>query len=137
MLQTLIAFANTAGGVLLLGVENRTKRVAGVAEPLREEERLANLIADRIESRLVPTIEIVAWRSVQVIAVEVYPSQNRPHYLKNLGPEIPRSRLACPATSRTVGRNRVVRNCHALSLFRAQALLRPSRRQVEHPDVVD
>lgn len=86
-LQTLIAFANTAGGVLLLGVENRTKQVVGIADPLREEERLANLIADRIEPRLVPTVEIVAWRSVQVIAVEIYPSPNRPHRLKNLGLE--------------------------------------------------
>ena len=49
VLQTLIAFANTAGGLLLLGIENRTKKVLGIADPLREEERLANLIADRIE----------------------------------------------------------------------------------------
>jgi predicted HTH transcriptional regulator len=87
VLQTLIAFANTAGGVLVIGVENRTKRVRGVSDPLLEEERLASLITDRIEPRLVPNIEIVAWRSAQVLVVEVYPSSNRPHWLKNLGPE--------------------------------------------------
>lgn len=87
VLQTLVALANTAGGVLLIGVENRTKEVRGVADPLREEERLANLIADQIDPRLVPTVEIVAWRKAQVIAVEVYPSQNRPHYLRHLGVE--------------------------------------------------
>ena len=87
VLQTLIAFANTAGGLLLLGIENRTKKVLGIADPLREEERLANLVADRIEPRLVPAVEIIAWRSVQIIAVEIYPAPNRPYYLKNLGPE--------------------------------------------------
>jgi ATP-dependent DNA helicase RecG len=87
VLQTLIAFANTAGGILVIGVENGTKRVRGVADPLEEEERLANLISDRIEPKLVPSMEIGVWRSSQVIVVEIYPSPNRPHWLKNLGPE--------------------------------------------------
>jgi predicted HTH transcriptional regulator len=59
VLCTLVAFANTAGGTLVIGVEDRTKRVWGLADPLKEEERLANLISDRIAPRLVPTIEIV------------------------------------------------------------------------------
>jgi len=87
VLHTLIAFANTAGGVLVIGVENRTKHVRGVSDPLPEEERLASLITDRIEPRLVPNIEIIAWRSAQVIVVEIYPSSTRPHWLKNLGPD--------------------------------------------------
>jgi ATP-dependent DNA helicase RecG len=87
VLQALIAFANTAGGILVIGVENRTKEVRGVSDPLLEEERLASLIADRIEPRLVPNVEIVAWRSVQAVVVEIYPSSARPHWLKNLGPE--------------------------------------------------
>jgi len=86
VLQTLIAFANTAGGLLLFGIENRTKKVLGITDPLREEERLANLIADRIEPRLVPSVEIIAWRSIQIIAIEIYPGASRPYYLKNLGP---------------------------------------------------
>ena len=59
----------------------------GVADPLKEEERLASLIADRISPRLLPTIDVVAWRSAQLIVVEVFPSSNRPHYLKSLGPD--------------------------------------------------
>ena len=86
-LQSIVAFANTAGGILVLGVENGTKHVRGITDPLKEEERLASLIADRIEPRLVPSVEIVAWRSIQVIIAEIFPSQNRPHCIKNLGPE--------------------------------------------------
>lgn len=87
VLSTLIAFANTSGGLLIIGVENGTKRVRGLADPLLEEERLANLISDRIAPRLVPTVDVISWRSSHVISVEIFPSSSRPHFLKNLGPE--------------------------------------------------
>ena len=35
--------------------------------------------------RLVPEIEILPWRRTQVLAVQVYPSPSRPHYLKREG----------------------------------------------------
>ncbi len=84
-LKTIVAFANTAGGVLLLGVEDRTRHVRGVREPLNLEERLANLISDRIVPRLMPEIEILPWRRTQVLAVQVYPSPARPYHLEREG----------------------------------------------------
>ena len=86
-LRTIIAFANTAGGTILIGVEDRTRRVRGVSSPLELEERLANLLSDNVIPRIVPEIEILSWRRTQVLAVQVYPSPTRPHYLKRLGPE--------------------------------------------------
>lgn len=59
----------------------------GLLDPLKEEKRLASLISDRIAPRLIPTVDVIAWRSAQLIVVEAFPSSNRPHYLKNLGPE--------------------------------------------------
>ena len=47
-LKSIIAFANTAGGTLLLGVEDRTGHVRGVEDALDLEERLANMISDSI-----------------------------------------------------------------------------------------
>ncbi len=87
VLCTLVAFANTAGGSLVIGIEDGTKNVRGLADPLKEEERLASLIADRISPRLAPSIDVVAWRSAQLIVVEVFPSPSRPHFLKSQGPE--------------------------------------------------
>ncbi|MGA2252818.1 ATP-binding protein [Terracidiphilus sp.] len=86
-LKAIVAFANTSGGVLVLGVEDGTKKVKGIQNILAEEERLANLIADSISPRLVPSIEVMPWRKTQVLAVEIYPSANRPHYLNRLGAE--------------------------------------------------
>jgi ATP-dependent DNA helicase RecG len=40
ILKTLVSFANTAGGRLIIGI-NDDKEVVGVQSPLDEEERLA------------------------------------------------------------------------------------------------
>lgn len=85
-LKAIVAFANTSGGTLLIGVEDKTRHVRGVSDPLDLEERLANLISDRIAPRLVPEIEILAWRRTQMVALRVHPSPSRPHYLVREGP---------------------------------------------------
>lgn len=86
-LKAIVAFTNPSRGVLVLGVEDGTKKIKGIPNKLAEEERLANLIADSIYPRLVPFIEVMPWRKTQVLAVEIYPSANRPHYLNRLGAE--------------------------------------------------
>lgn len=85
VLKTLVAFANTSGGTLLIGVEDRTRHVRGVGSPLDVEERLASLISDSITPRLMPEIEILPWRRTYVIAVTVFPSPTRPHHLTRQG----------------------------------------------------
>ena len=48
---------------------------------------MASLISDHIAPRLMPEIEILRWRRTQVLAVQLHPSANRPHYLKREGPD--------------------------------------------------
>ena len=85
-LKTIVAFANTAGGTLLIGVEDRSRHVRGVSDPLDVEERLANLVSDRISPRIVPGIELLPWRRTQVLTLDVHPSPSRPHHLVREGP---------------------------------------------------
>lgn len=85
IIRTIIAFANTSGGVILIGVEDKDKTVFGVSNPLDIEEKLVNLISDTISPRLIPSIEIVSWRNKQIIAIEVFPSPIRPHFKTSLG----------------------------------------------------
>ena len=87
ILKTITAFANTAGGVLLIGIEDRSRAVLGLENPLDEEERLCNLIADSIEPRLAPEVAIINWKGRTLLAVEVYPSPLRPHWLRAQGME--------------------------------------------------
>jgi predicted HTH transcriptional regulator len=87
IIRTVVAFSNGAGGTIIIGVDDRKRSVRGVPDPTRTEELLANLISDRIQPRLVPEIHIIPWRKTCVIALRVYPSSLRPHYVKTAGPE--------------------------------------------------
>lgn len=84
-LATVIAFANTAGGKVVLGINDKTHHIIGIEDPHLFEERISSLISDSIEPLIVPNIEIIPWRDTHVVSVEVYPSSSRPHYLKGKG----------------------------------------------------
>ena len=84
ILKALIAFANSAGGRLVIGVAD-DKQIVGVENPLDEEERLCNLIADSISPRLVPNIELVTLDDKTLMVVEVFLSNSRPHWLNTEG----------------------------------------------------
>src|SRR6056297_2282931 len=86
VLKTLTAFANTAGGRLVIGV-TEDRRIIGVADPLKEEERLCSLIADSISPRLVPNIEMITMDDKTLLIAEVFLSNARPHYLRSEGVE--------------------------------------------------
>ena len=86
LLKTLVAFANTAGGRLIVGVAD-DRQVLGVANALDEEERLCSMIADNIAPRLVPNVEMITVEGKTLLVVEVFVSGSRPHWLKAEGPE--------------------------------------------------
>ena len=86
ILKTLVAFANSAGGRLVLGVDDG-HHVVGIDKPLDDEERLANLIADSIAPRLVPNIELLTVEGKTLLVIEVFLSGTRPHFLKSVGME--------------------------------------------------
>ena len=87
ILATLIAFANTAGGKLVLGIEDTHHHIIGIDSPHLAEQRLASLISESIVPTLVPSIEIIGWKDIHIMVVEVYPSALRPHYMKCKGLE--------------------------------------------------
>lgn len=86
VIRTLVAFSNTAGGRLLIGVEDGSHEVVSVENPLDEEERLCSIIANSIRPRLVPNVELIAAGEKTLLGVEVYPSGSRPHWVKHEGP---------------------------------------------------
>lgn len=85
IVRTIVAFANSAGGTVLVGVADRTRDVVGVADPLDAEERLANIVVDSIEPRIAPQIEILPWRDTAVVAIRVHPGSGRPYHVAREG----------------------------------------------------
>lgn len=86
VLRTMCAFANTAGGTLVFGVED-SGTVAGVGDALAFEQQLASIVSDGIAPHVVPEIDIVAWREMQLVVVTVFPGPGRPYHLVALGPD--------------------------------------------------
>lgn len=86
IIKTVIAFANTASGLIVIGVQDRTKKIVGVLNTLDEEERLINAISDSIAPILVPNVEIQTYRKKELILIHV-PHVAGPYYLKSAGPE--------------------------------------------------
>jgi ATP-dependent DNA helicase RecG len=70
VLKDLIAFANTAGGTLVIGVED-DRRVAGLPDALAAEEQLASLVADSIAPALLPELELATHEGRDVLIARV------------------------------------------------------------------
>jgi len=85
VLKTLVAFANTAGGTLVVGRDDGGT-VTGLPDPHRDAERLANAVAEGIVPALLPDIEVVQSgdKALLVVHVARWPG---PFYLKAEGPE--------------------------------------------------
>lgn len=79
--KSLVAFANTDGGRLLLGVKDNGK-IAGVKS---EEEYYMVEAAAKIYSNPEIPFEVQQWEAEgkTVLEVKISPSENRPHYAEN------------------------------------------------------
>jgi ATP-dependent DNA helicase RecG len=86
ILKAIVAFANTSGGAIVIGVKDKTKEIIGIEHVLQEEERLASVIADSIRPLLIPDIQIRSYRNRELIIILV-PHIAGPVYLKATGLE--------------------------------------------------
>ena len=84
IIKAVIALANTSGGNIVIGVEDKSKKIVGVKNPLLEEERLASAIADSVEPLLIPDIQIMSIRTKELLIIQV-PHMAGPFYLKSAG----------------------------------------------------
>jgi len=84
--KTIVAFTNTAGGKLLVGVTD-DGIICGVDNVLLPDymDRISNMLHDKVHPLVVPDIYSYAIEEKNIIVVEVYQSQLKPHFLKNLG----------------------------------------------------
>lgn len=84
IIQTIIAFANTAGGILLIGVKNETKEIVGLSNILQEEEKIANSIADSVSPLLIPNLQFCSFRDRDILIITV-PYSPSLYHLKSKG----------------------------------------------------
>lgn len=80
IVKTVAAFANTAGGTIVVGIEDTTKKVVGLENPLQDETRIVDKIAQSISPFIMPNIEIRTYRRKTVIVINVFYSPG-PYYV--------------------------------------------------------
>ena len=85
--KALIAFANTAGGKLIVGVENKSHKIVGVSDAGQVIDTIANALTDSVKPLIVPDIYQVTLEGKVVVAAEVFPGSNCPYYFKSKGKE--------------------------------------------------
>ena len=84
--QTICAFANRAGGYLLIGVSDGGEVIGLNSEDINMYlEKIPNLIHDTIFPMLIPEIYSVTISNKAVLVIQVYPGSNLPYYLKRKG----------------------------------------------------
>ena len=88
-MKTIVAFANTQGGKLIIGVDDKEHHVVGVEndELFQLMDRIANSVSDCCEPQIIPEIEPQTLDGKSVIIVSVEAGKNRPYYLKSKGKE--------------------------------------------------
>src|SRR5688572_6254686 len=70
ILKTIVAFANTAGGTLIIG-RSAEGQILGVSDVFKAEERLVGAIAENIQPSIFPEIEIVTEQDKHLLIVRV------------------------------------------------------------------
>lgn len=84
ILQTIVAFANTAGGTLVVGIKDKTKEVVGLSDILKQEERISSALADSVTPLLSPNFQFFTWRGRDVLLISVA-HQPVPYFIKSQG----------------------------------------------------
>jgi predicted HTH transcriptional regulator len=87
--RTVIAFANSQGGNLIIGVDDRTRDIIGVDSDnvFQVMDSIANAVSASCVPQIVPDISFQTIDGKTVVVARIEPGANRPYYLKTEGKE--------------------------------------------------
>lgn len=88
-LKDIIAFSNSSGGKVILGIEDETGIVYGIGEqsPFKLSDAISNMISDACTPQIEPDILIKTMENKTVLEIEVVAGKLRPYYLAGKGKE--------------------------------------------------
>ena len=84
-LKDIIAFSNSTGGQVIVGIEDETCIVYGIGEqsPFKLSDSISNMISDACTPQIEPDISIQTIEDKTVLVIDVAPGKFRPYYLAN------------------------------------------------------
>jgi len=81
--RTVVAFANTKGGRIILGVDENNGKLISVTEPIKSQETISNHIAQYCDPRI--EVNFQYSDALKVLVVDVPEGSEKPYYLKDEG----------------------------------------------------
>lgn len=89
VIKTAVAFANSGGGRLIIGVEDQTRKIIGVTEKesLELPDQLTNALHDSIEPQIAFEVEHYNHQGRHLIVIDVFPGGQTPYFVKTLKKE--------------------------------------------------
>lgn len=87
-MKSVIAFANTTGGYLIFGIEDKTQEIIGIPKDIifQEMDAITNAISDSCEPVIIPDVYPQTVDGKTVIVVAITAGKQRPYYIKSDGP---------------------------------------------------
>ena len=87
LVKDVIAIANTRGGrgYILFGVEDKSRRLLGLSEPMLQEERIQQIIYNRSNPPVPVQVEQECLDGFPLLVLTVFKSQHRPHQMLQTG----------------------------------------------------
>ena len=88
-LKDVIAFSNTSGGKIFIGIDDETNIVYGIGEhnPFKLSDSISNMISDACVPQIDPDITMKTIEEKTILEVEVPPGKFRPYYFESKGKE--------------------------------------------------
>ena len=85
--KSIIAFANSSGGKMIIGIDGVSREIIGVNEKdvFQIMDNIANAVTDHCEPQIVPDITFQTIENKCIVIIEIYPGVSRPYYFKKLG----------------------------------------------------
>jgi len=88
-IKSVVAFANSTGGKILIGIDDKTREVVGIPTGKAFEliDKITNAISDSCSPQIIPDIILQTVQERTIIIVTIYPGKQRPYYVTTLGKE--------------------------------------------------
>lgn len=88
-MKTVVGFANSAGGKIIIGVDDKTRELVGIQEDevFKLMDKVTNAISDSCTPQIIPDVTLQTIEDKTTIVVEIYPGRQRPYYISSEGKE--------------------------------------------------
>lgn len=85
--KDICAIANSKGGrgYLIIGIEDKTKRIIGIGDLELSEEKIQQIISSRIEPPVPISLEFIEYENKKVAIINIYDGPQKPYQMRDNG----------------------------------------------------